>query len=62
MSLPVLRIVPSETSHSKVTVPTDDTAQLATVTVHVRVSVPPATVVPGGLMEAERAGTVESEV
>ena len=58
---PVPRGVPSESIHSKVTVPTDDTAQSATVTVQVRVSMSPTMVMPGGLMEAERAGTVESE-
>ena len=61
MSPSVLRVVPSESIHSKVTVPTDDSAQFTTVIVQVRVSVSPAMVVPGGLMEAERAGTVESE-
>ena len=60
MSLPVLRVVPSESSHSEVTVPTDDTAQSATVMVHIRVSVSPAMVLPGGLMEVERAGTVKN--
>ena len=61
MFLPVLRVVPSESIHSKMTFPTDDTAQFATVTVQVRVSVSPALVVPGGSMKAERAGTVKSE-
>ena len=57
----VLRVVPSESSHSKVTVSTDVTAQFATVTVQVRVSSSPTVLVPGVLMKAERAGTVESE-
>ena len=59
MSPLVLMAASSESSHSKVTFPTDDTVQSATVTVQVRVSVSPAMVVLGELMEAERAGTVD---
>ena len=54
--------VPSESIHSKVRVSINDTAQSATVTVQVRVSVSPALVVPGWSIEAERAGTVERRV
>ena len=62
MSPPPLRVVLSESIHSKVTIPTDDTAHSATVTVQLRVSASPAmVVVPGGLMESVRAGTVESK-
>ena len=59
---PLLRVAPSEPSHSKVTFPIDDSVKFATVTLHVRVSLSPAIVVPGGLMEAEKTtGTVECE-